>query len=47
VAEPYGSDVVSVLAWLAGQTRTINLGAAIMQVPARPPAVSVGVPKAP
>jgi len=40
VAESYGSDVVSVLAWLAGQTETINLGAAIMQVPARPPAAA-------
>jgi F420-dependent oxidoreductase-like protein len=39
-AESYGSDVVSVLAWLAGQTETINLGAAIMQVPARPPAAA-------
>lgn len=40
VAESYGSDVVSVLAWLAGQTEKINLGAAIMQVPARPPATA-------
>src|ERR1700742_4028242 len=40
VAESYGSDVVSVLAWLAGQTKTINLGAAILQVPARPPAAA-------
>src|ERR1700750_889037 len=40
VAESYGSDVTSVLAWLAGQTRTIGLGAAIMQVPARPPAAA-------
>jgi F420-dependent oxidoreductase-like protein len=40
VAESYGSDVVSVLAWLAPQTDTINLGAAIMQVPARPPAAA-------
>jgi F420-dependent oxidoreductase-like protein len=39
-AESYGSDVVSVLAWLAGQTTKINLGAAIMQVPARPPAAA-------
>jgi len=39
-AESYGSDVVSVLAWLAGQTKTVNLGAAIMQVPARPPAAA-------
>ena len=40
VAESYGSDAVSVLAWLAAQTETINLGAAIMQVPARPPAAA-------
>lgn len=40
VAESYGSDVVSVLAWLAGQTEEIKLGAAIMQVPARPPAAA-------
>jgi F420-dependent oxidoreductase-like protein len=40
VAESYGSDVVSVLAWLAGQTSRIKLGAAIMQVPARPPAAA-------
>lgn len=39
-AESYGSDVVSVLAWLAARTETINLGAAIMQVPARPPAAA-------
>ena len=40
VAESYGSDCVSVLAWLAAQTETIKLGAAIMQVPARPPAAA-------
>ena len=40
VAESYGSDVVSMLAWLAPQTETIKLGAAIMQVPARPPAAA-------
>jgi F420-dependent oxidoreductase-like protein len=40
VAESYGSDVVSVLAWLAGQTKKVNLGAAILQVPARPPAAA-------
>ena len=39
-AESYGSDAVSILAWLAPQTTTINLGAAIMQVPARPPAAA-------
>jgi F420-dependent oxidoreductase-like protein len=40
VAESYGSDAVSVLAWLAAQTEKIQLGAAIMQVPARPPAAA-------
>jgi len=40
VAESYGSDVVSILAWLAPQTTKIKLGAAIMQVPARPPAAA-------
>jgi F420-dependent oxidoreductase-like protein len=40
VAESYGSDVVSVLAWLAPQTETIQLGGAIMQVPARAPAAA-------
>jgi F420-dependent oxidoreductase-like protein len=40
VAESYGSDVVSILSWLAPQTETIKLGAAIMQVPARPPAAA-------
>lgn len=39
-AESYGSDVVSVLAWLAAKTKKINLGAAILQVPARPPAAA-------
>src|SRR5215211_7066892 len=39
-AESYGSDVVSVLAWLAAQTETIKLGGAIMQVPARAPAAA-------
>src|SRR5215217_8911937 len=39
-AESYGSDVVSVLAWLAPQTTKIRLGAAILQVPARPPAAA-------
>src|SRR6478735_7557599 len=39
-AESYGSDVVSVLAWLAGQTSTIKPGCGILQVPARPPAAA-------
>ena len=40
LAEPYGSDVVSILSWLVPQTEKIKLGAAIMQVPARPPAAA-------
>ncbi len=40
VAESYGSDAVSVLSWLVPQTESIKLGAAIMQVPARPPAAA-------
>ena len=40
VAESYGSDAVSVLAYLAAKTEKIQLGAAIFQVPARPPAAA-------
>jgi F420-dependent oxidoreductase-like protein len=40
VAESYGSDVVSVLAWLVPQTESIKLGGAIMQIPARAPAAA-------
>jgi F420-dependent oxidoreductase-like protein len=39
-AESYGSDAVSVLAYLAAKTETIQLGASILQVPARQPAAS-------
>src|SRR5262249_61779735 len=39
-AESYGSDAVSVLAYLAGKTERIQLGAAILQVPARQPAAA-------
>ncbi|SDT13182.1 LLM class F420-dependent oxidoreductase [Microlunatus soli] len=39
-AEAYGSDTPTVLAWLAGQTTTIGLGAAVMQIPARTPAMA-------
>ena len=35
VAEAYGTDAVSVLGWLAGQTHRIRLGSAVLQVPAR------------
>ncbi len=40
VAEAYGSDAPSVLAWLAAQTSTIGLGSGIMQIPARTPAMT-------
>ena len=39
-AEAYGSDSPTVLAWLAGQTTTIDLGSAVMQVPGRSPALT-------
>lgn len=39
-AEAYGSDAPSVLAWLAGQTSRIDLGSAVMQIPARTPAAT-------
>jgi len=39
-AEAYGSDTVSMLAWMAGQTRRIDLGAGVMQIPARTPAMT-------
>jgi F420-dependent oxidoreductase-like protein len=38
VAEAWGTDAVSVLGWLAAQTKTIKLGSAIMQIPGRTPA---------
>lgn len=38
-AEAWGSDAVTPLAWLAGQTTTIKLGSGIMQAPARTPAM--------
>lgn len=37
-AEAYGSDCVTVLAYLAARTERIKLGSAIMQIPARTPA---------
>src|SRR6478752_5730653 len=39
-AEAYGSDVVSMLGWIAGQTTSIDIGAGIMQIPARSPAMT-------
>ena len=39
-AEAYGSDSPSMLAWIAGQTSRIDVGAAVMQIPARTPAMT-------
>ena len=39
-AEAYGSDAVSVLAWLAAQTERIRLGSAILQMPGRSAAMT-------
>ncbi|MCU1691800.1 MAG: class F420-dependent oxidoreductase [Frankiales bacterium] len=38
VAEAYGSDCATVLAWVGAQTTQIDLGAAIFQIPGRTPA---------
>ncbi len=40
IAEAYGSDAVSPLAYLAGRTDRIKLGSAILQMPARTPAMT-------
>jgi len=39
-AEAYGSDAVTPLAWIGGQTSKIRLGSAIMQMAARTPALT-------
>jgi len=39
-AEAYGSDAPTVLAWIAAQTERIDVGSAIMQIPARTPAMT-------
>jgi F420-dependent oxidoreductase-like protein len=40
VAEAYGSDAATVLAWLAAQTGAIHLGSALFQIPARSAAMT-------
>ena len=40
VAEAWGSDAVSVLSWIAARTQTIKVGAGILQMPARTPAMT-------
>jgi alkanesulfonate monooxygenase SsuD/methylene tetrahydromethanopterin reductase-like flavin-dependent oxidoreductase (luciferase family) len=39
-AEAYGSDVATVLAWIAAQTERIKIGSAIFQMPGRSPAMT-------
>jgi F420-dependent oxidoreductase-like protein len=39
-AEAYGSDAATVLGWIAGQTTRIRIGAGILQMPARSPAMT-------
>ncbi|MBI1376131.1 MAG: LLM class F420-dependent oxidoreductase [Frankiales bacterium] len=40
VAEAYGSDAATVLAWIAAQTEQIDVGSAIFQIPGRTPALT-------
>jgi len=39
-AEAYGSDAATVLGWLAAHTERIKLGSAVLQMPARSPAMT-------
>jgi F420-dependent oxidoreductase-like protein len=39
-AEAYGSDVPTVLAWVAAHTERIDVGSAILQIPARQPTMT-------
>lgn len=39
-AEAYGSDAPTMLSWIGSKTNTIGLGSAIMQIPARTPAMT-------
>jgi F420-dependent oxidoreductase-like protein len=39
-AEAYGCDAATILGWLAAQTSRIGLGAAVLQIPARTPAMT-------
>ncbi|GGC58388.1 LLM class F420-dependent oxidoreductase [Hoyosella rhizosphaerae] len=40
VAEAYGSDAATVMAWIAAHTKNIDIGSAVMQIPARTPALT-------
>jgi F420-dependent oxidoreductase-like protein len=39
-AEAYGSDAPTVLAWVAAQASRVDIGSAVMQIPARTPATT-------
>jgi F420-dependent oxidoreductase-like protein len=39
-AEAYGSDAVTVLTWVAARTTRIEVGSAVLQIPARSPAMT-------
>ena len=39
-SEAWGTDAVTVLSWLAATTTTLKVGAGIMQIPARTPAMT-------
>ena len=39
-AEAYGSDAPTVLSWIAAQTERVDVGSAVMQIPARTPAMT-------
>ncbi len=39
-AEAYGSDAVSVLAWVGARTERVKLGSGVLQIPARSPAMT-------
>lgn len=40
VAEAYGSDAPTILSWIGSRTTNIDVGAAVMQIPARSPAMT-------
>jgi F420-dependent oxidoreductase-like protein len=40
VSEAYGSDAVTVLSWAAARTSRIDVGTAVLQIPARTPAMT-------
>ncbi|MDX3512647.1 LLM class F420-dependent oxidoreductase [Streptomyces caniscabiei] len=40
VSEAYGSDAVTVMSWIAARTSRIDVGSAVLQIPARSPAMT-------